>query len=79
MIFNCSLFDGNHCSELGGSGHSSEERAVVAAAYDMSGAKKMLYSYRIVKRIMVHIALAALLQQFLPNFDHGEGVKFTVT
>ena len=21
MIFNCSLFDGNHCSELGGSGH----------------------------------------------------------
>ncbi len=58
---------------------SSEERAVVAAAYDMSGAKKMLYSYRIVKRIMAHIALAALLQQFLPNFDHGEGVKFTVT
>lgn len=22
MIFNCSLFDGNHCSELGGSGHT---------------------------------------------------------
>jgi hypothetical protein len=22
MIFNCSLFDGNLCSELGGSGHT---------------------------------------------------------
>ena len=44
MIFNCSIFDGNHCSNLDGSGHREDVKTIKRAILESQGRALCLVS-----------------------------------